>query len=292
MVLMESYFFCASVRLGVLVICFVAALKSTIIMWLIFTDGTAFLYAIIHIFESHYKTSTIVHESANWIEQYPKELMMFFQLYSFCHIVACVVAAYGAYKLKKCHVIPLAIFEFFYTVQVVVLATVALRIARHIVPLATLILLTLGLTFYASRIYNYKKSTLSYKTLNFSVLVAYDTLLLIAFIQIMFLVWSERYQRLYGADPLNPVLNGETFKEMTDNSPPILQQPIIIYVMPKVGQKLWDMQPQKWWKDEIIQEVIEEKEHMPGDSSDYFQREELLSKVLLRNAINGSHLKK
>ncbi|KAH8362694.1 hypothetical protein KR200_011462 [Drosophila serrata] len=274
MVLMESYFFCASVRLGVLIICFVAALKSTIIMWLIFTDGTAFLYVIINIFESHYKTSTIVHESVNWIEQYPKELMMFFQLYSFCHIVSCVVAAYGAYKLKKFHVIPLAIFEFFYTVQVVVLATIALRIVRHIVPLATLILLTLGLTFYA-------------------MLVAYDTLLLIAFIQIMFLVWSERYQRLYGSDPLNPVLNGKTFKEMTDNFPPISQQPIIIYVMPKVGQKLWNMQPQKWWKDEIIQdENSEEKGLLPEDFSDYFQREELLSKVLLRNALNGSHLKK
>ncbi|KAH8282276.1 hypothetical protein KR054_006539 [Drosophila jambulina] len=273
MVLMESYFFCASVRLGTLVICFAAALKSTIIMWLIFTDGTSFLYAIIHIFESHYKTSTIVHESVNWVEQYPKELMMFFQLYSFCHIVTCILAAYGAYKLKKYHVIPLAIFEFFYTVQVVVISIIALRIVRHIVPLATLILLTLGLTFYA-------------------MLVAYDTLLLIAFIQIMFSVWSERYQRLYGPDPLNPVLNGMSSKELQDSSPPVLQQPIIIYVMPKVGQKLWDMQPKKWWKDEIVRKEIEEKGHLPGDSSDYFQREELLSKVLLRNAINGSHLKK
>ncbi|XP_017020783.1 uncharacterized protein [Drosophila kikkawai] len=268
MVLMESYFFCASVRLGVLVICFVAALKSTIIMWLIFTNGTAFLFSIIRIFESHYKTSAIVHDSANWIEQYPKELMMFFQLYNFCHIVTCTVAAYGAYKLKKYHVIPLAIFEFLYTVQVVVLVIISLRIARHIVPLATLILLTLGLTFYA-------------------MLVAYDTLALIAFIEIMFLVWSERYQRLYGADPLNPVLMDRSLKGMPDNPSPVLQQPIIIYVMPKVGQKLWDMQPQKWWKNEIIQKEIEEKE----DSSDYFQREELLSKVLLRNAINGKHLK-
>ncbi|KAH8249276.1 hypothetical protein KR032_008006 [Drosophila birchii] len=273
MVLMESYFFCASVRLGVLVICFVAALKNTIIMWLIFTDGTELIYSIIHIFESHYKTSTIVHESVNWVEQYPKELMMFFQLYSFCHIVTCIVAAFGAYRLKKYHVIPLAIFEFVYTVQVVVIAIIALRILRHIVPLATLILLTLGLTFYA-------------------MLVAYDTLLLFAFIQIMFLVWSERYQRLYGADPLNPVLNGMPHKEKLDSSPPALQQPIIIYVMPKVGQKLWDVQPQKWWKDEIIQEEVGEKGQFPEESFDYFQREELVSKVLLRNAIIGSHLRK
>jgi len=54
-------------------------------------------------------------------------------------------------QLKKYHVIPLAIFESIFTVQVVVIAIISLRIARQIVPLATLILLTLGLTFYASK---------------------------------------------------------------------------------------------------------------------------------------------
>lgn len=54
-------------------------------------------------------------------------------------------------QLKKYHVVPLAIFEFIYTVQVVVLVIITLRIARHIVPLATLILMTLALSFYASK---------------------------------------------------------------------------------------------------------------------------------------------
>ncbi|XP_016978000.1 uncharacterized protein LOC108043703 [Drosophila rhopaloa] len=271
MVLMESYFFCASVRLGVLVICTAAALKSTLIMWVIFTDGTSFIFALSRILETHYRTSTIIRESSKWVEQYPKELMMFFQLYSFCHIVTCMLAAFGAYKLKKYHVIPLAIFEFFYTVQVVVLTIISLRIARHIVPLATLILLTLGLTFYA-------------------MLVAYDTLLLIAFVQVMFLVRSERYQRLYGTDPLNPIINGTTHKEMALNYP-IPQQPIIIYVMPRAGQKLWGMPQSKWWQDKSTDgEIIQKPPHEV--SSDFFQRQELLSNVLLRNAINEDYLHK
>lgn len=123
-------------------------------------------------------------------------------------------------------------------------------------------------------------------------LVAYDTLVLIAFVQIMFLVRSKRYQRLYGSDPLNPVLNAMSLKEIREGSPGF-QQPIIIYVMPRAGQKLWAKQQQKWWKDEIIlDDLEEEKDHVKEDSSDYFQREELLSKILLRNAINGNLLKK
>nr|XP_016927003.2 uncharacterized protein LOC108007756 [Drosophila suzukii] len=268
MVLMESYFFCASVRLGVLCICVFAAVKSTVFMWLIFSDGTTFLFFVINILETHYKTSNIIRESADWVEKYPKELMTFFQLYSFCHIITCILAALGAYKLKKYHVIPLAVFECIFTVQVVVISIISLRIARQIVPLATLILLTLGLTFYA-------------------MLVGYDALTLIAFVQIMFLVRSERYQRLYGTDPLNPVTDGIDHKQ-TSPSYPISQQPIIIYVMPKVGQKLWDVPQKKWWQDQKTDSRVPQK-HPHDVSSDFFQRQELLSNVLLRNAINEDY---
>ncbi|XP_016963086.1 uncharacterized protein LOC108033319 [Drosophila biarmipes] len=271
MVLMESYFFCASVRLGVLCICTIAALKSIIIMWMIFSDGTSFLFSVINILEAHYKTSKIMRITTDWVEKYPRELMMFLQLYSLCHIIACILAAFGAYKLKKYHVIPLAIFEFIFTVQVVVFTIISLRIARHIVPLATLILITLCLTFYA-------------------MLVAYDTLTLIAFVQIMFLVRSERYQRLYGTDPLNPVTDGTLNKQILPVNP-ISQQPIIIYVMPKAGQKLWDVPQTKWWQDQKADSRAPQKP--PQDvSSEFFQRQELLSNVLLRNAINEDYLHK
>ncbi|EDX03848.1 uncharacterized protein LOC6731106 [Drosophila simulans] len=271
MVLMESYFFCASVRLGVLVTCIAATIKNSIFMWLIFADGTSFLYFFINILETHYRTSIIVKESVTWAEHYSKELMMFIQLYSFCHIATCFSAAYGAYKLKKYHVIPLAIFEFIYTVQVVVLVIITLRIARHIVPLATLILMTLALSFYA-------------------MLVAYDTLALIAFVQIMFLVRSQRYIRLYGPDPLNPVTNGVQSNQMASKNP-ITQQPIIIYVMPKAGQKLWDVPQSKWWQDEKTDVSVPQKANYE-ESSEFFQRQELLSKVLLRNAIKEDYLHK
>ncbi|KAH8269337.1 hypothetical protein KR018_004613 [Drosophila ironensis] len=260
MVLMESYFFCASVRLGVLAICVAAGLKSVILMWLIFTDGIAFMYSMIHIFESYYRSSTIVNDSITWVEKYPRELMMFLQLYNFCHIVSCIIAAFGAYKLKRYHVIPLAIFEFFYTVQVVIIAVIALRIARHIVPLATLILLTLGLTAYA-------------------MLVAYDTLALIAFVQIMCLVRSKRYQRIYGSDPLHPVFKRVDQMKGTKTSLSA-QNPIIIYVMPKPGHKLWKSPPEQHKSKKVsISEVLPH----------YFLRDELVSKVLLRNSLSDDY---
>ncbi|XP_001968836.3 uncharacterized protein LOC6540749 [Drosophila erecta] len=271
MVLMESYFFCASVRLGVLVTCIAATVKNTILMWLIFDDGTSFLSFLVNVLETHYRTSTIVKESVAWAENYSKELMMFIQLYSSCHIATCILAAYGAFKLKKYHAIPLAIFEFLYTVQVVVLVIISLRIARHIVPLATLILMTVGLTFYA-------------------MLVAYDTLALIAFVQIMFLVRSQRYRRLYGPDPLNPVPNGMQLHQVA-SSHSISQQPIIIYVMPKAGQKLWDVPQSKWWQDEKT-DVGVQQNRAHEVSSDFFQRQELLSEILLRNAIKKDYLHK
>jgi len=119
------------------------------------------------------------------------------------------------------------------------------------------------------------------------VLVGYDALTLIAFVQIMFLVRSERYQRLYGTDPLNPVTDGIDHKQ-TSPSYPISQQPIIIYVMPKVGQKLWDVPQKKWWQDQKTDSRI--PQNQPHDvSSDFFQRQELLSNVLLRNAINEDY---
>ncbi|EDW25523.1 GL26378 [Drosophila persimilis] len=232
MVLMTTYFFCASVRLGILVICFFAMCKSIIIMYVIFDNGTAFMFSVIRIFENdvNYRTSFIVKESINWVEKYPREIMMVTQLYSFCHILSCILGAFGAYRLKKYHVMPLCIFEFLYTVQIVGISVISLRIARHVVPLGTLILLTLTLTFYA-------------------MLVAYDNLALIAFIQIMVLVNSEKYQRLYGTDPLNPILYREEIPQKSRVENPLQQPPIIIYVMPKVGQKLWHLQPQKWWQD-------------------------------------------
>ncbi|KAH8244462.1 hypothetical protein KR026_010488 [Drosophila bipectinata] len=285
MVLMESYFFCASVRLGVLVICAAAALKSITIMWLIFSDGNKFLFAVINVFENYYKTNAIAHTYINWVEQYPRELMMFFQLYSFCHIVSCIIAAFGAYKLKRYHVIPLAIFELIYTVQIVVVAIFTLRMVRRIVPLATLILLTIILTFYASK---YLNKIVYSKVIFLLVLVAYDTLVLVAFIQIMHLVRTERYQRLYGNDPLNPILDGIPQLDLPEGSPNA-PNPIIIYVMPKPGQKLWDQQPKKWWQSERNGPQVRKKSLVQEISADYFQRDELVSKVLLRNALNGDY---
>lgn len=120
-------------------------------------------------------------------------------------------------------------------------------------------------------------------------LVAYDTLALIAFVQIMFLVRSQRYIRLYGPDPLNPVTNGVQSKQMASINP-ISQQPIIIYVMPKAGQKLWDLPQSKWWQDEKTDNVPQNINY--EESSEFFQRQELLSKVLLRNAIKEDYLHK
>lgn len=38
-------------------------------MWIIFTDGTRFLFAVIQIFENYYKANSIAQNYINWVEQ-------------------------------------------------------------------------------------------------------------------------------------------------------------------------------------------------------------------------------
>lgn len=98
----------------------------------------------------------------------PKTVTLVLQLYSIGNVLSCFVAAYGAYtvrslailnypylthnffQLKKNFVIPLAIFEFLYIVEIATLATLFLRILRHFVFLIHLILLTISATSYIS----------------------------------------------------------------------------------------------------------------------------------------------
>ncbi|XP_034472193.1 uncharacterized protein LOC117779947 [Drosophila innubila] len=170
MVLMKSYFFCASVRLGVIII-------------------------------------------------NPQAVSVLLQLYSIFHVMSCAVAAYGAFKLKKCFVIPLAIFEFIYIVEIVTIFTLFLRILRHFLSLTQLTLLTIAATFYA-------------------ILVAYDFLALVAFEQIVRLVKSERYQQFYGLDPFNPKTPHHI--RFTYTKKRNIDHPLIFYVMPKTPAKWWD----------------------------------------------------
>ncbi|KRG03149.1 uncharacterized protein Dmoj_GI26746 [Drosophila mojavensis] len=156
MLFMRTYIFCASVRLGVILIS---------------------IFALV----------------------YPEISTFFLQLYSIGHGIACVVAGYGAYNLKRYFVLPLAFFEFVFIVEIIVIAVLFLRIIRHFVSLEKLIVLTVTAAAYAT-------------------FVVYDFFALLAFEQIMRIVRSKQYQQLYGSDPLNPVINATTVKYPNANN--------------------------------------------------------------------------
>ncbi|XP_068150964.1 uncharacterized protein [Drosophila tropicalis] len=267
MVLMESYLFCASLRLGALVITGFAMAKSIIVIYIIFVNGIGFLNDLIQIFETSYRTSQVIKVTIYWVEKYPQQILYFVLIYHFGHIISCIQSAYGAYNLRGIHVLPLAIFEVLYTIQVVVIAIFFLRILRHYVSLSTLIAMTLVVYFYA-------------------ILVVYDTLALLAFIQICHLVFSERYQQLYGTDPFNPILMTTMEDRLQEKNDKLsIPPPIIIYVMPKMGQKLWQLPQSKWWQeDSPSKESIKDNQ-----SSKNFHQDELLSNALLRTALNEGY---
>ncbi|KAH8262816.1 hypothetical protein KR044_000590 [Drosophila immigrans] len=257
MVLMESYFFCASVRLGVLIISAFALLKSMIIIYIISTNGLRFMLNIISYFEismSYRASYYLVRDTIYWLEMYPQAVSIFLQLYSIGHVMSCAFAAYGAFMIKERFVIPLAIFEFIYIVEIFTLFTLFLRILRHFLSLIHLTLLTLSATFYA-------------------MLVAYDFLAIIAFEQIVRLVKSKRYQQIYGTDPLNPILPQQKGSINTEEEN--LEHPIIVYVMPV-----------KWWQLEALEHKSFKKASQADETEKYFQSQELVPEVMLHNIIN------
>ncbi|XP_034098077.1 LOW QUALITY PROTEIN: uncharacterized protein LOC117563724 [Drosophila albomicans] len=258
MVLMESYFFCASVRLGVLVISAFALLKSVMIIYIVSTNGLRFMLNVISYFEinASYRASYyLVRDTIYWLEQYPQAVSVFLQLYSIGHVMSCAFAAYGAYMIKQRFVIPLAVFEFIYIVETATLFTLFLRILRHFLSITHLTLLTITATFYC-------------------MLVAYDFLAIVAFEQIVRLVKSKRYQEIYGTDPLNPIITPKQ-KIFISTEEQNLDHPIIVYVMPF-----------KWWQMEALDRKSFKETPQADDSHKYFQSQELVPEIMLHNATN------
>ncbi|XP_002051427.2 uncharacterized protein [Drosophila virilis] len=248
MLFMESYLFCASVRLGVILISAFALIKSITILYVISTEGFDFTLSLISTFDinlSYRASYYMVRDTIYWLEQYPETVTIFLQLYTIIHCMSCIMAAFGAYKLKRYFVLPLAIFEFVYIVQILTLFVLFLRIVRHFVSLEKLILLTLTATAYA-------------------MLTVYDFLALIAFEQILKLVRSRQYQELYGSDPFRPTIN-------------------IVNVSPKVFKNM-----PKWWQAENSEAISDtpNMNYAQDEAHKHFQSQELLAEVLLRNAIN------
>ncbi|XP_064553584.1 uncharacterized protein LOC135438954 [Drosophila montana] len=252
MLFMESYLFCASVRLGVILISAFALIKSITILYVISTEGFDFTLSLISTFDinlSYRASYYMVRDTIYWLEQYPEAVTILLQIYTIIHCMSCIIAAYGAYKLKRYLVLPLAIFEFVYIVQIITLFVLFLRIVRHFVSLEKLILLTLTATAYA-------------------MLTVYDFVALLAFEQILKLVRSRQYQQLYGSDPFRPRLNATQTKHVN-----------VVNV---------DKNAPKWWQIENLEPISNELNINSGqdEAHKHFQSQELLAEVLLRNAIN------
>uniref|UniRef100_T1H503 Uncharacterized protein n=1 Tax=Megaselia scalaris TaxID=36166 RepID=T1H503_MEGSC len=101
----------------------------------------------------------------------PRHFFLLFNITSSIHLLNCVIAIIGAFKLRKWFLIPFIIFEF---IRVLLLLT------THIVLIYLL-----------------------------PVFIGYNWSAVVALFQLITLVNSEKYKKLYGDDPMKPIVNSQ-----------------------------------------------------------------------------------
>ncbi|KAH8282277.1 hypothetical protein KR054_006540 [Drosophila jambulina] len=188
MLFMESYMCYCSVRLGVIIVAVMVIIRSMGQSIVLFTMGVRFFDPLIDLFEhdAEYKDRKWVRKYINWMENSPESFSAFFQVLSFSHMAAAVMSIWGALKLQKWFLLPLAFFEFLYFINITILHIVLMIMLKKQINLGFLIILTLVGCFYI-------------------LFVGYNAFTCVAMFQIISLVKSSRYRELYGDDPFHPL---------------------------------------------------------------------------------------
>ncbi|XP_030381237.1 uncharacterized protein LOC115629061 [Scaptodrosophila lebanonensis] len=238
MLLMKTYMYCCSVRLGVLFIAGMSMLLSITFMAVVFTAGTSIMFEVVVALQNnkYYMDNEVIRRSTCYAKENPDMVLWVTQLLNIAYNLSCISAAYGAYKLKMWHVVPFIISEISAFVYCTIALAIFLNINQHFVGLGTLILLSLIGSSYL-------------------VFIIYNILTLMAFVQILVLVHSDRYKQYYGSDPLKPNLN---------------------------NARLFDKTSPKWWHISETKSCQDDSDMKGGeeDLSEYFQRQELINKQL------------
>ncbi|XP_016978001.1 uncharacterized protein LOC108043704 [Drosophila rhopaloa] len=202
MLFMESYMCYCSVRLGAIIVSVLTIIRSLAQSLVLFTMGVKVFEPLNDLFEhdAEYKDRKWVRKYISWSEDSPESFTAVFQILSFSHIAAAILCIWGAIKLQKWFVLPLAFFEFLYFINITGLHIVLMIMLKKQINLGFLIILTLMGCFYI-------------------LFVGYNAFTCVAMFQIISLVKSARYRELYGEDPFHPLVMRTT--QQKDSQKPL-----------------------------------------------------------------------
>ncbi|KAH8415209.1 hypothetical protein KR215_009008 [Drosophila sulfurigaster] len=188
MLFMESYLCYCSVRLGVMLVAALSIIMNITLSVIFFIHGVNIFDGLIDLLEndSQYKCSNSVRKAIHWVHHSPDNVLVFLQCMCYAHIATALLGIYGAIRLHKWMVIPLALFEFIYFLGITIGHIVLMIMLKKQINLGLLIVLTLVGSFYC-------------------LFAGYNCVTCIAMFQIIKLVRSAKYRQLYGEDPFHPI---------------------------------------------------------------------------------------
>ncbi|XP_053959538.1 uncharacterized protein LOC128864074 [Anastrepha ludens] len=189
MLWMETYLSCFSVRLGLIVVAALGLVHVFIGTVLLISMGMDALDPIVKLLKNddEYGKMLTVQKTLNWIENHSQAFIAILLTSLAIHLICCSLAILGALKLKKWLLLPFIIHE---------LIRVTFYFAAHIILMIILKKkLSLGLLIAVTLLGGF---ILLY--------LAYNWATSVALFQIIELVHTERYRKLYGDDPFHPQL--------------------------------------------------------------------------------------
>ncbi|XP_054083689.1 uncharacterized protein LOC105216180 [Zeugodacus cucurbitae] len=189
MLWMETYLFYCSVRLGVIVVAVFGFLQAFIPTVVLLSMGMEVVDPVIKLFrdDDQYGKNVGVLRILNWIETHVQSFIAILVTWNVFHIVCCGLAVFGACKLKKWFLLPFIIVEFLRVIYCFTTHIILMIILKKKLNLGLLIAVTLVGGFIILYLgYNWATS--------------------VALFQIIELIHTERYRKLYGDDPFHPQL--------------------------------------------------------------------------------------
>ncbi|KAL9928826.1 uncharacterized protein ACN427_008035 [Glossina fuscipes fuscipes] len=189
MIWMENFFFCFSVRLGVLIISSVTFLSLFVPWVMLIAYGLSIFNPIVEIYATN---SEIIHSSMaeklyDMMKSDALNLLISFHMYFIGHMLASISAAYGALTIQKYFLIPMIICELIRFIMALFAHTLLMMACKHMLDLGLLITFTLLGGFIV-------------------LYFGYGFCTCVALYQIIGLINSSKYKKLYGDDPFNPLV--------------------------------------------------------------------------------------
>ncbi|XP_026835000.1 uncharacterized protein LOC6540791 [Drosophila erecta] len=257
MLLMESYMCYCSVRLGVIIVSVLTIIRELAHSITLFALGVKVFEPIIDLFEhdAEYKDRKWVRKYISWCENDPELVTALIHLVSYAHVSVALLSIYGAIKLRKWFILPLAFGELTYFINITFLHIVLMIMLKKLINLGLLIILTLLGCFYI-------------------LFVGYNACTCVAMFQIIGLVKSDRYRELYGDDPFQPLAMRSTRPKDFEQPLHVLRmhdmqdtnvdeekrlsklglwprrQPPVVSVLPV--QAAYPQPPLKWWQQQAL----------------------------------------